>query len=166
MSVAILTSGPSLAGLVELPRAYDAVLAVNHAMSHPLGRLVDYWVALDVWDVGLPAHKPRMGMVTHPNAIDEGQATYVPYPLFDYLLLCPRAARFVEPHLTTLPAALWWADHLGAREVDVFGCDMLGKSDFRGVVDTGRDQNRWTSEKRACARVIAATGMSVRGLPA
>lgn len=167
MIVALLAPGPSLAALVELPRIYDAVLAINHALSHPLGHLVDYWIALDVWVPPLPCHAPRLGMVTHPDAIAAGQAGCVPYPLFDYLATHPRAARFVEPSLLSMPAALWWADHLGAREVHIYGCDQVGDGDFRGTVGEpgSRSPNRWDNEKRACARVVAATKMIVRGLP-
>jgi hypothetical protein len=164
--VAILAPGPSLVTLTELPRPYHFLLAVNRAMDHPLGRVVDYWIALDAWTTPPPLHLPRFGMVTHPDAIAAGQANLVPCPLFDYLALHPRAGRYLDPTLHTMPAALWWADHLGAHEVDVFGCDWAGEEDFRGVVGAGRSPDRWANERRACARVVEVTEMTVTGLPA
>lgn len=159
MIVAILAPGPSLAALTALPRLYDAVLAVNYALSHPLGRLVDWWVALDLWRPDpLPAHAPRRAMVTSWAAIAEGQSRYVPYPLVDFLTGHPLA----RPTATSMPAALWWAAGLGANLVDLFGCDQVGTLDFLGTEDSLRTDERWALERRECELVAAETGMVVR----
>lgn len=158
MLALILCPGPSLARLAELP-AHDVLLAVNTALSHPLAAGADWWVALDVWRKPLPAHRPRSGMVTCQAAIDEGQAELVPYPLIDY-----RQHRRARAVATTLPAALWWAAHLGADEVEVLGCDMTPAPDFLGEEGWNRGVDRWARERRDCFDAADRTGMRVRGI--
>ncbi len=156
-TVAILCPGPSLAQ-VSLLSHPDIVLAINYAMNAPF--VIDWWVALDLWAFELPKRRPRAGMVTSSGAIAEGQAKRVPWPLIDFRQN-PRA----QGTATTLPAALWWADFLGAKHVRLYGCDMKGTSDFEGRGGGQRGEDRWALEKRECREVLAITGMECEGLP-
>lgn len=157
---AILCPGPSLANVNELA-GEDVVMAINYAMNHRLAEGAAWWVAMDLWLQPLPDHRPREGMVTCSAAIEEGQAKLVPYHLVNFRQhpLCRGVA-------TTLPAALWWAAHLGMRAAKLYGCDMAGTRDFRGDQnDEGRRPERWEREMRECLEVQELTGMQIEGMP-
>lgn len=159
MRAVILCPGPSLAAITALP-PHDVLLAVNRAMDHALAKTAAWWVALDLWGWKLPLHVPTEGMVTSRAAISEGQAEQVPYRLepFDQH---PRAIATA----TTLPAALWWAVHLGATEAELVGCDLAGTRDFLGSEGSKRDTERWDRERHECIRVWSRTGLKIKGLP-
>lgn len=159
MRAVILCPGPSLALATSLPRR-SILMAINHALDHKLAADADWWVALDLWQWPLPKHAPLCGMVTSSGAIAEGQGSRVPYLLEDF-----RQCRGARPTATTLPAALWWAAHVGAREVELVGCDMVGDTDFRGVAAGNRTRDRWQLERESCRRIAERAGLELKGLP-
>ncbi len=160
MIAVILCPGPSLAGLIGV-QAHDVLLAVNKAMEHPTAIGADWWVAIDLWnDQPLPKYVPKLGMVTSYAAIDEGQSIFVPYRLEKF-----NQHSKARPTATSLPAALWWAAHLGATEVELIGCDHDGDVDFRGIAEGIRSPDRWKLEAKECQEIARKTGMQLWGAP-
>jgi hypothetical protein len=139
----------------------DVVMAINYAMDHRLAEGAAWWVAMDLWQQPLPKHRPREGMVTCSAAIEEGQAKLVPYHLVNF-----RQHPLCRGVSTTLPAALWWAAHLGARSVRLYGCDLAGDRDYRGDQNPiGRTPDRWEKERQQCREVAELTGLHIEGMP-
>lgn len=159
MTAAILCPGPSLANLQALPPC-DVSIAVNRAA---LRFACDWWAALD-----------------HPlfRAID---AQVMGSPLLltrreDRKRHSTRAGIDTEtleawlPHMPTrwglfsMTAAMVLAASLGAKRIDIYGCDWaIGAADFDGhQFETNRRQeDRFALEREVYAATVNAIGVEV-----
>lgn len=181
MRIALLCPGPSL--VTHDQRAWRGKLrmGVNSVADAACfrGRL-DYWAGLDkaafeLYGPGLIAHCDRRGWAL-PKFLTEDQAhsdlmgDETVGPLFrrvaergGALKVSELRESFVSPPPVsfpdfTLPAALVWCVRLGADEVHIYGADMRGIKDYRGVEGANRDVQRWEQERAVFNAVRAWVG--------
>jgi hypothetical protein len=179
--VAIVSAGPSLAGGPALPlRDYDAVIGVKFAAGlYPCS----HWAAIDapVIRETRPLAAPEVLFTRR----DQWARACRLEP--DLAARYGAAVRFVEDvefprfiarkwRLYTSGAAVVLAWSLGAREVDVFGHDMAGTGDCRGVEGDGdvlrkggRTDARWAQERAIWALLtdrLAEDGIPLRRVAA
>lgn len=151
MQACILCPGPSLANVSDLPTC-SVSIAVNRAA---LRFGCDYWAALDYQTFtrdepnikGNPLLFTRAEYrhKTHRDGIDAED-------LFGLL-----SRDRINWPMYTLPAAMVLAAWLGAKRIDIYGCDWaLNQPDFDGSTPqhSRRDMSRWAAETVLFSRVV------------
>lgn len=161
MTAVVLCPGPSLAKLPALPPC-DVSLAVNRAA---LRFAADWWAASDYplikWNID--------NLMGNPNLLTRRQ-TYI--DMHDRLSRFPQI-RLVEDvpgtaglNKTMLFAAALAAD-LGAKRIDLYGCDMAGETDYDGAkAGEDRSEARWARERLELAELtdwLKGRGCELRG---
>lgn len=162
MRVALLSAGKTLRLYDPSAARYDCRVGVNTAA-------VEY--ECDWWSVGdhrpcalLPAiGKDRLRLFTMRAELDAAETigasidrSRVKY--WDELNATCAVQNWSEFSAT---AGLVLCAHLGARSIDCYGCDMVGKEDYRGDVCVAdrpavRDEeNRWPKERAIWNAIVA-----------
>jgi hypothetical protein len=165
--VVILTAGPSL-GLVtddELERAVAGatVVAVNRSAERwPC----DYWCAGDVkaFKKFEPAGDPWNGRIVCTQETIRWYKHEAPDELRDrFMRHRPINRERLETRFLSYQLWMRWSMPMAlgfvcsfrrAREVEIFGCDMLGISDFTGEQTGGRTQRRWARERSNITHIV------------
>lgn len=151
MKVAVCCPGPSLPTTWMGRHPYDAVWAVNRALI-----VVDAdWLSAGdppIFDGLLPPEaKPRLGVITMKDTLVRFKPMW-PDLLWhsweEYGLMDEHAA-FGRPLSWSVQAALCHAFALGAKRIDLFGCDGVRSTttiDCTGYAGEDRSQDRWQRE--------------------
>lgn len=168
----VLATGPSLRRVQQHNLALGPVVAINLAVLSPLR--VDFWSALDhpakfeqvyahrvLTDrCNLPVLWCREGTVARWHEL--GVRTWA-YPETEVAfraqnLPASRRPQFACFHLTIL-ATLARCAGLGAKKIEVWGCDMAGRAHAYGTDPDNRSvpvwDGRWKDEPRALEAAIA-----------
>lgn len=171
-TVAIVSSGPSLARFTPGEVTADLVVGVNRAATRfPC----DWWSALDAQSIErhrFDGDDPVIGfpaVLTMSSSIPElnGKCPQVTKRHEQWLWIETLRDREHPPHLWdqfSCPAALVLAVHLGATDIITFGVDLVGDRDFTGATNGRWDERRWAKERHSW-RVVnewaAARGVRV-----
>jgi hypothetical protein len=178
-SAAVLCPGPSLANvraadLIE----YDALLGVNRAVERAA---CQWWVALDAHTFGFTRPVNRPVLVTSRGTYRSLRARtpeLADWPWLDCRWVDPIGQHVVRWRKTSMTTAIVLAAELGAKRIDVYGCDWDGEADWDGRTDArynrGEDkagpdgrtiEGRWTMERRLFAELaeaLAGRGATVK----
>lgn len=163
MRAVIVSQGPSAARY----RHQDGKGAVRIGVNAIVARhACDWWVSGDAGPLRSvqPLGKPRI--FTTPRAWRElDRSTSDPAVLLCDALAIPWRSGLMPWFLTSGPLALALAIHLGADEIDAWGCDMTGSSDFAGGTNASRADGRWEQERETWSelcRLARVGGCNVR----
>ena len=157
MRAALLSCGPSL--IEYVPNGHDVVIGVNDAVDR---------FACD-WCVGLDLHLYTYISPVRDDMLYLTQSDARRVHGFRGMDIGQLRLEGVERHLWagySSTAALVLAKTLRATEVDVYGVDMVGAFDHRGVKAEWRNPERWDREraKWEVARAgVEALGVEVHG---
>lgn len=156
--IAIICPGPSLLSTWSKVSddGYQRVIAVNRAAE--LG--CDWWYAqdLEAFDQFHRTAQVRVGLATwHHNWDDYERGHYA----------LPKGLQWISPEVLpeagfrylgmSMLGAMGLAVHLGARVVEIFGCDWSGTHDYvGGLNENGRQAKRWADERADYERLCNA----------
>jgi hypothetical protein len=167
MKAVIFAPGPGLSAFpTDTPR--DVTLGINRAVN---AVPCDYAVILDheAWPKVQPKGKPIWVclFIQHDEGIEKGNQS-ADYPWVDI-----QSIRFPRPILWSVystTAAIAMACHLGATEIETWGVDWNGCTDWDGKYSSelGRSEDRWRCERAMChviATMAEARGCTVRRMP-
>lgn len=139
MQTCILCPGPSLSRLVSVP-ACDASIAVNRAATR---FACDWWAVLDA-----PLISAIDDLIQgEPQLFTRAENRRTGAVTFEAVYPFPNAAR----SYFTLPGAMALAAHLGAKRIDIYGCDWaIGQSGIggRAGVDADHSATRFERERQ------------------
>lgn len=178
MIAAIYCPGPSLRTHIErkgadvLLAGYDRTWAVNNAL-----KLVDTdWLAAgdSAWFNGLLGpHRPRVGVVTmgsnRKTVADDASWRDRAIITWDDVPLIAEHHRRGRPINWSLQSALCHATQLGAKRIEVYGCDLVGTTDAAGYKGEDRSAERWARELldlEFTANLLAEHGTTVTRITA
>lgn len=147
-SVAILCSGPSLRDFIASPEPHDVFVGVNRAVE---AHACDWWAFNDSATLGYfePIGLPR---IFTSKACELRIEDKERYGRFDHTYFheigttCrsdPGWDRF------SMTCAMVLAEHLGASQITIYGCDWKGSDDWCGPqqgTKQGRGDYRWQNE--------------------
>lgn len=176
MIAAVLTPGPSLSRISSVDlSAYDVTWAVNTAIK--LVR-ADWLAAGDPEAVkrSIGPFRPRLGLLTMGTTAKEIEncptwsgiriATWSDVPTID------EHERRGRPLSWSIQTALCHAAHLGARRIDLYGCDLYRPDfdpwqtvDAAGYQGEDRNRQRWERERRdieLTTSILAEAGATVQ----
>jgi len=151
-----------------VPSPADLTIAVNRAIGF---RSADVWAAGDIPmltdqrpDV---IGKPELFTAANTNAYlrDKGREWPGKVTEFEQLFsyLDPASCSWT---MFTFTAAIVYAAHAGAKQIEIFGCDWTGTNDFDGWNQAGnRSPERWKLEREIYSRLIRlidARGIEVK----
>lgn len=152
MKAAILCPGPSLKKLGQIPPGYDATWAVNTAIKM---HKTDWLGAGDIplFRGLLGDFRPKTGVLTMGATAKKAKTlpdwmyveTWVEWS--DVHLIKEHEKRG-RPINWGIQAALCHAYELGAKEIDIYGCDLAGVEDATGYGGEERTEDRWQREAR------------------
>jgi hypothetical protein len=168
----VLSPGPSLASYV--PREADMILGVNRAAT---AFAVDCWVCGDTPLVEQIADKiigaPTLVTyaVTRDTLRDHGFSWRGELEAWTSIA----ESNWLHTSVVNWPwcsfcAAIVYAAHKGATEIECFGCDWSGRNDWDGTAaGKNRSDDRWREERaifNALVEVLRSRGCSVsRSIP-
>lgn len=152
MKAAVLCPGPSLQFLRSPVVGYDATWAVNTALKL---QDADWFSAADMpLYKGLVAdRRPRIGALTMGSTMEKartlpdwlGVKKWVPWSNVSFIDRHVKTGRHIN---WSLQAALCHAAELGAKTIDIYGCDLAGTVDASGYGGEERTEDRWQREAR------------------
>lgn len=149
MQIGILCPGPSLASIDSLPTC-DLSIAVNRAA---LRFACDWWAALDsqTFTRDESSIKGDPKLFTRAEYRHKTKRGGMDLEELDGLL--PRNR--INYPLFTLPSSMVLAAWLGAKAIDIYGCDWTNAPDFDGIKpsDSRRNEHRWSAESVLFGRV-------------
>lgn len=149
MKAAIYCPGPSLLRCVPA-NYYDVSWAVNTALKI---MKTDWLSAGDpcFFRGLLGEHRPLRGVLSMGSVIDKCHdfwPTVVHWHRWSSVPLIGKHKELGRPLNWSLQAALCHAAHLGAKEIDIYGCDLAGVEDATGYGGEERTEDRWQREAR------------------
>jgi len=170
-SAAVLCPGPSLAAVTpETLAAYDALLGVNRAVERAP---CHWWAMLDTHTFTFTRPVNRPVLVSSRGTYRSLRAQrpeLADWPWLDCRWIdAAGGLHAVLWRKTSMTTAIVLAAELGARRIDVYGCDWEGEADWDGRTDErynrGEDrpgeggrtvEGRWTMERKLFAELKAA----------
>ena len=173
MTAALISQGPS-AALYPAPEGerapeYDLVIGINWV---PTRWPCDWWVFVD-WDMWVKGQDHFEGQSLRIATMGDWRksierqapahqitiAEYVPFES-----MTPPTQAHWRGSTGTYALGVAW--HLGIRDLDVYGVDLCGTSDFMGDgAGTSRTPDRWKEERGIWNRMVTdldRAGMRIR----
>lgn len=157
MIAAVYCPGPSLCSGFPSPDNYDATWAVNTAL-----KLVKTdWLAagdIPIFRGILGENRPKIGVLTMGGTAEilQKDPVWASFPLVPWadVPLIDEHEKRGRPLSWSVQTALCHASHLGATQVDLYGCDVF-RSDFdpwqttdaTGYEGEDRNRTRWDRER-------------------
>lgn len=168
MIVAVCCPGPSLLRTYAgFGGDYDTVWAINTAIKVVSAD----WLSggdLAVYDLA-GDFRPRVGALATPDTVRRlrDRPTWAALALRSWDDVPGIAAQQAagRPINWSMQAALLHAAHLGARRIDLYGCDLAGVPDCTGYAGEDRTADRWQREARGLSETtqyLAEHGVAVQ----